>query len=177
MSGELVPLRLLVVPYDSGNLDARMGAGPLVLAPGAESRLRDAGHAVAVQRVDAPSAWRAETQTAFELQREIAEAVRASLQHERVGLLWLDGHADFNTHETTATGFLDGQGLAMAVGRCWTRVTREVAGFTPLAEGDVLLVGARDLGELEEAAVCDASSMCTTRTRSRRRTPTRRRAA
>lgn len=33
--------------------------------------------------------------------------------------MWLDAHADFNTPDIDAPGFLDGHGLAMAVGRCW----------------------------------------------------------
>jgi arginase family enzyme len=34
---------------------------------------------------------------------------------KRVGLVWLDTHADFNTPEIDPWGFLDGQGLAMTV--------------------------------------------------------------
>ncbi len=174
-------LRLLVVPYDSGHLDARMGAGPLLLLPEAVRRLGNAGRTVSVHRIDAPSSWRAEAQTAFALQREVAHAVRESSRQgeaslllagncnatlgvlaglqsrsERVGLVWLDAHADFNTPETTATGFLDGQGLAMVAGRCWNRVTREVVGFTPLPEHDILLIGARDLGDPEQVALVDS---------------------
>jgi arginase len=35
----------------------------------------------------------------------------------RLGLVWLDAHGDVNTPETDPFGFLDGQGLAIAVGR------------------------------------------------------------
>ena len=37
-------------------------------------------------------------------------------EEEEVGLIWFDGHADFNTPETTTSGFLDSMGLATAVG-------------------------------------------------------------
>jgi arginase len=169
------PVRLVVVPYDSGVFDSRMGAGPLALATEAGQRLRKAGHEVREHQVEPGSAWRAEAQTAFELHRAIAEVVRDSSRTgevplmlsgncnatlgvlaglaspgRRVGLVWLDAHADFNTPDTTKTGFLDGQGLAMVVGRCWATATSAVPGFTPLPEQHVLLIGARDLGEAEE---------------------------
>ncbi|MEX5721390.1 arginase family protein [Geodermatophilus maliterrae] len=63
----------------------------------------------------------------------------------RVGLLWLDAHGDFNTPEEDTGGFLDGQGLAIAVGRCWTALAAGIPGFAPLSERDVVLAGARDL--------------------------------
>jgi len=71
----------------------------------------------------------------------------------RIGLVWLDAHGDLNTPETTSTGFLDGQGLAMVLGWCWRTAVAGVEGFEPLPEGHVVLVGARDLGAAEEAAL------------------------
>lgn len=71
----------------------------------------------------------------------------------RVGLVWLDAHGDFHTPETDAGGFLDGHGLAMAVGRCWGAATATVPGFAPLPEERVLLVGARSLDDAEERAL------------------------
>jgi arginase len=68
----------------------------------------------------------------------------------RVGLVWLDAHGDFNTPEIDPWGFLDGQGLAMAVGRCWQTLTATVPGFAPLPEQHALLVGARALDDVEE---------------------------
>lgn len=71
----------------------------------------------------------------------------------RVGLVWLDAHGDFNTPDTDPGGFLDGQGLAMTVGRCWQALTATVPGFAPLPERRVLLVGARSLDDAEERAL------------------------
>jgi arginase len=67
--------------------------------------------------------------------------------------VWLDAHGDFNTPETDAGGFLDGHGLAMAVGRCWRSLTATVPGFSPVPESRVVLVGARSLDEAEEPAL------------------------
>src|SRR3954453_15135336 len=71
----------------------------------------------------------------------------------RPGLAWFDAHGDFNTPETDAGGFLDGHGLAMCVGRCWTALTSAVPGFSPLPENRVILVGARSLDAAEEVAL------------------------
>ena len=70
-------------------------------------------------------------------------------------LVWLDAHGDFNTPRTSPSGFLGGMPLAMIAGRGpgWLR---EGAGLAPLAERDILLVGARDLDPLERAALDDS---------------------
>ena len=65
-------------------------------------------------------------------------------------MVWFDAHADFNTPETTTTGFTDGMGLAVAVGHCWQKMAEGVPGFAPVAEEDVLLAGVRDVQPAEE---------------------------
>ncbi|MBW8768791.1 MAG: arginase family protein, partial [Gemmatimonadetes bacterium] len=65
------------------------------------------------------------------------------------GILWFDAHGDFNTPESTVGGFLDGMALAVATGRCWTGLAATVPGFTPVAEENVVLIGARDLDPAE----------------------------
>jgi len=72
-------------------------------------------------------------------------------------LLWFDAHGDFNTWETTPSGFLGGMPLAMLVGRGEQSMI-EALGIKPLAEYRVVLTDARNLdpGEkrlVEEAAV------------------------
>jgi arginase len=64
-------------------------------------------------------------------------------------VLWLDAHGDFNTPETTASGFLDGMALAVIAGRCWANLARTVPGFRPVPEHDVVLLGARELDTAE----------------------------
>ncbi|MGY1720680.1 arginase family protein [Blastococcus sp. SYSU DS0552] len=164
-------VRLLVVPWDSGRHDVRMGAGPTaLLRAGAVDRLRERGYGVREQVLMPSGEWQAELTTTFALHRLVAQAVAGAraagevplllsgncnqtvgvlaglgADQRRVGLVWLDAHGDFNTPEEDASGFLDGQGLAMAVGRCWRGATARLPGFAPLPEDDVLLVGARDL--------------------------------
>jgi arginase family enzyme len=64
-----------------------------------------------------------------------------------VRVLWLDAHGDFNTPDTTPSGFLGGMCLAAACGR-WD------AGFQPALEPSRLLMcGVRDLDAGERVLV------------------------
>ncbi len=72
-------------------------------------------------------------------------------------LVWLDAHGDFNTRETTPSGFLGGMPLAMLAGRGEQTLMAAVA-CSPIPEDRVVLTDARDLdpGErdlLEDSAV------------------------
>ncbi len=67
-------------------------------------------------------------------------------------LMWFDAHGDFNTWETTPSGFLGGMPLAMIVGRGDQRLVNAV-GLEPLSEEKVILVGARDLDPGEKVAI------------------------
>jgi arginase len=80
--------------------------------------------------------------------------VAAGLQRAGVHptLVWLDAHGDFNTPETTPSGFIGGMPLAMLVGR-GDQTLVEAAGMTPLAETAVYLSDARDLDPGEGEAV------------------------
>ena len=81
--------------------------------------------------------------------------VLAGLQRAGVAptLIWFDAHGDFNTWETTPSGFLGGMPLAMAVGRGEQTLVEGVS-LTPLPEEKVILADARDLdpGEWEAVA-------------------------
>jgi arginase len=71
-------------------------------------------------------------------------------------VVWFDAHADFETPETTTSGFLDGTGLATLTGRCWRALARSVPGFAPVPGSRVVLVGARDVSRAERAALAEA---------------------
>ncbi len=68
-------------------------------------------------------------------------------------LIWLDAHGDFNTPETTPSGFLGGMPLAMAVG-LGDQTLVEGAGLRPWPADKVILSDARDLdpGERDNVA-------------------------
>ena len=67
---------------------------------------------------------------------------------ERAGiepvLVWLDAHGDFNTWDTTPSGFLGGMPLAMLVGRGDLTLMDQVTS-RPFSEDRVVLTDARDL--------------------------------
>ncbi len=179
MALERSSIRLLEVPYDSGQYGVRMGAGPLALAAaGADRQLRDRGHAVQSRRLLVDTEWNSELKTAFALHRIVAGEVTAA--HEagqvpvllsgncnatlgvlaglaasvpRLGLLWFDAHGDFNTPDIDRNGFLDGQGVAMITGRCWTAATASVPGFRALADEQIMLIGTRDRDVWEAEAL------------------------
>jgi arginase len=67
-------------------------------------------------------------------------------------LLWLDAHGDFNTAETTPSGFIGGMPLAMLVGR-GDQSSMAAVGARPLDEANVTLCDARDLDPGEREAL------------------------
>ena len=67
-------------------------------------------------------------------------------------LVWIDAHGDFNTPETSPSGFLGGMPLAMVVGRGPQGMCGSV-GLSPLPEDRVWLIDGRDLDPLERVAV------------------------
>ncbi len=68
----------------------------------------------------------------------------------RVGLIWIDAHADFNTPETTLSGMLGGMPVAIAAGQCLTRL-RLKAGLDPaLPTKYIVMAGLRDVDPLEQ---------------------------
>lgn len=186
---------IFAVPYDSGHRGLRMGAGPEhLLSNGMEDALAAAGGEVRTEVMEACDPFRAEIATAFELFGLVAERVRVAITSgrfplvlsgncnatvgviaglastspkEEVGLIWFDGHADFNTPETTTSGFLDGMGLATAVGHCWAEMVRAVPGFRPVREEHVVLIGSRNATPVEKerlwasgATVVEEQSVC-----------------
>ena len=175
-------IQILAVPYDSGHRGLRMGAGPeALLNGGLVEALRDSGHNVHVRIAELdPGQWQAEIQSSFELMRMLATGVRkavassrlpiilagncntavgtlAGLGTDSIGVAWFDAHADFNTPETTTSGFLDGTAVAIITGRCWTQLAATVPGFSPVADNRICLIGTRDIDSLESALLDDSS--------------------
>lgn len=70
-------------------------------------------------------------------------------------LLWLDAHGDFNTWETTPSGFLGGMPLAMLVGRGERTMAQAVA-LRPFPESRVILCDGRDLDPEEKQALAQS---------------------
>jgi arginase len=71
-------------------------------------------------------------------------------------LIWLDAHGDFNTWETTPSGFLGGMPLAMIVGRGDQTMVKAV-GLDPYPETRVILTDGRDLDPNERPALAGSA--------------------
>lgn len=73
----------------------------------------------------------------------------------RPSLIWLDAHGDFNTWDTTPSGFLGGMPLAMLVGRGEQTLLKQLE-LSPLPEDRVILTDARDLDPGESEALASS---------------------
>lgn len=68
----------------------------------------------------------------------------------RIGLIWIDAHADFNTPETSLSGMLGGMPVAIAAGMCLTRL-RQKSGLDPaLPTRYITMTCLRDVDPLEQ---------------------------
>lgn len=166
-------IQIFLVPYDSGHRSLRMGSGPEhFLKNGLVQVLQSVGHEVSVQTVEADSGFRSEVKTQFELYRSLARQVFEAKQNgkfplilsgncgatvgviaaagtNQTGVIWFDTHGEFNTPETTTSGFLDGMGLAIATGRCWQKLAASIPNFRPIPGRNILLLGGHDFDEGE----------------------------
>src|SRR5215203_5081332 len=175
-------IRIIAVPYDSGHPLLRAGAGPNhLLENGLGEGLQWRGRKPSVTSVRHEKEPPAEVATAFELQRLVSGRVRradadgelalvlsgncntavgtlSGAGPEGLGVVWFDAHGEFNTPETTTSGFIDGMGLAIAVGHCWKAMAEGVPGFSVVPEENVVMVGVRDV-DLAERGRLDASGV------------------
>ena len=171
-------INIFQVPYDTARPDWRMGGGPgHLLRGGLEDALRAGGHTLTTTRIDSADPFPSEIKTAFELYARLAESIRASdegafplvlsgncgaalgtlggILKEDTGIAWFDAHGDYNTPETTSSGFLDGMGLAAASGLCWQKLTAAIPGFRPVPGRRIVHLGGSDI-EPDEAALMRA---------------------
>ncbi|HTV33011.1 MAG TPA: arginase family protein [Methylocella sp.] len=86
-----------------------------------------------------------------------APGVLAGLQRSRrtprLGMVWIDAHADCNTPETTLSGMLSGMPVAMSLGFCLERLRKKAGLDPPMAARDVVMVCVRANDPLEQDLV------------------------
>lgn len=83
-------------------------------------------------------------------QRSLQREGLAGIKPLRVGLVYFDAHADFNTPETTLSGMLGGMPVAISAGLCLTRL-RMKAGLDPALPTKYIVFGClRDVDPLEQ---------------------------
>jgi arginase len=168
-------IRAIVVPYELGRLRDGVGLGPeRLLEAGAESALAAAGATVETELIELEERSDNEIDDSFALIGLVSERVRAAraadafpvvlsgscfvavgvvagMGEPAPGVVWFDAHADFNEPETSPSGYFDGMGLAVLTGDAWRELASAVPGASPIPETAVVLAGARDLDDAEEA--------------------------
>lgn len=168
-------LRLIVVPYELDRLRDGVGRGPeKLLEAGAERALSADGAKVETELVELEGEHSNEIGACFDLIGRISSRVSAAvgdgafpvvlsgscfaavgvvagLGEPDPGVAWFDAHGDFNTPDSTIEGYFDGMGVAVLTGEAWQALRASVPGDGPIAESAVVLAGARDFDEAEEA--------------------------
>ncbi len=172
-------ISLLQVPWDSGHYNKRMGRGPIHLVEqGLMEYLKSTNHQVELTEIKLSDHFITEVDSAKALNSKISEAIHnegrftiilagncntaigaiAGLKLARPGVIWFDAHADFNTPDTTSSGFFDGMALSILTGNSWKRWGKTIPGFTPVSEQNIILIGARDF-DSEEHKLLSSSAI------------------
>ncbi len=68
---------------------------------------------------------------------------------QRVGLIFIDAHGDFNVPETTLSGMLGGMPVAVAAGHALHNIRQTAGLIDPIPISDIVWGGVRDLDPLE----------------------------
>lgn len=160
---------LVEVPFHAGDDGHPSSRGPRwLLEVGAVDVFAERGVAVTVERAGRRAAFRDTASSASEVNRQLAIVVRsavanaqlpvvlagscnaclgvlAGFEHQRCGAVWLDAHADFNTPDSTASGFFAGMSAAIISGHCYRGYWAQIGDNTPLAEDTIAMFGVRDL--------------------------------
>jgi arginase len=169
-----VDVALILVGSHAGDETAPSSEGPAhVVAAGAEGALASRGIGVSVDVVRRPGPFRDTAASARDVNRLLAESVGAAaaggrmpivlagsctaalgvlagMDHSGWGVVWLDAHADFNTPESTVTGFFPGMSTAIILGHCYQQYWAGIGNATPLTEDAVVMLGVRDLSPAAE---------------------------
>jgi arginase len=148
-------------PYHDGLEEVERGRGPALLLDAVRSNDR-----LSVEKIGPVDPAQPEAARVFAVATQLAQHVRSAIregafplvlagdcnsclgtvagcEHEGLGIVWLDAHADIDTPENSSSGSLDAMGLAMLTGHGWRALRGTVPGLNPIDEARVVLVGAR----------------------------------
>jgi arginase len=165
---------LIQVPFHAG--DDRVGSseGPQRLVEaGADRQLASRGIGVTLARAEREGPFRDTATAAAQVNKQVAALVATALEarqlpvvvtgscntslgvlagfdHARCGAIWLDAHADFNTPESTISGFFAGMSAAVLTGHCYRDYWAQIGDNTPLAEDAIVMFGVRDVSPQAE---------------------------
>jgi arginase len=80
---------------------------------------------------------------------DVSKGILSGFDHARCGVIWIDAHGDFNTPESTITGFFPGMSLAVITGHCYRNYWAQIGNSAPISEAATLILGVRDLDPAE----------------------------
>ena len=87
-------------------------------------------------------------------------SIRGAAKHKKIGIIWIDAHADFNTPETTPSGNIHGMPLAALCGFGDQRLVSLWEETPPVVDPRrVAVIGARDLDPGEKRNLREAGVM------------------
>jgi arginase len=174
---------LIQVPFHAGDERHGSSSGPQRLSEaGAVELLAARGIGARAEVVDRTGPFRDTASSSAEVNRRIAALVReavdagelpvvlagscnaalgvlAGFDHSRCGAVWLDAHADFNTPESTASGFFAGMSAAIAAGHCYRDYWSQIGDNTRVAEEAFVMLGVRDVSPEAERERLRASAI------------------
>jgi arginase len=158
-----VDVSLIQVPYMLGDPEHGAAEGPRrYLEGGAEDLLTARGHRVTVELVErhevgpiavskalAPVVRRSVADTRLPIvlagSCDAALGVLAGFDHSHCGVVWIDAHADFNTPESSVSGFFPGMSAAVIAGHCHAELWAQAGDATPIPEERIVMLGTREL--------------------------------
>jgi arginase len=174
---------LIQVPFHAGDDRHESSKGPArLVAAGAVERLRSRGVPVTLASVHRDGSFRDTAASSAQVNRQIAAlvgnavgagrlpvvlagscnaslGVLAGFDHSRCGAVWIDAHADFNTPESTRSGFFAGMSAAIATGHCYRDYWAQIGDNTPISEDAIVMFGVRDVSPAAERARLERSAI------------------
>jgi arginase len=166
-------IQVILVPYEVERQDTGMARAPHELvARGFLDRLRQAGREVHAVEIQVAAASKVETVAGVgqAIARAVALArsngrfplilsggclasvgVVAGLQKDGIdpAVVWIDAHGDFNTPESSPSGYWDGMALTTLCGSGLPELAREI-GLRPLPVSQAVHLAGRDFDPLEQ---------------------------
>lgn len=87
-------------------------------------------------------------------------SVRGAARNKKLGVIWIDAHADFNTAETTPSGNIHGMSLAVLAGQGDPSLVQLWDEPLPVIDPTkIAIIGARDLDSGEKVNLQNAGAM------------------
>src|SRR5688572_4311794 len=87
-------------------------------------------------------------------------SVRGAARNKKIGVIWFDAHADFNTDKTTPSGNIHGMSLAALTGFGDQSLVQLWDEAVPVVNpNNIAIVGARDLDSGEKVNLKNANAM------------------